>query len=126
MWACPVRNWISLLKFLWSKSLNQLVRLSVGGKVFVGWKPELGCVWWLFHLWVHASSISLLWREAMNACVLRSHCVGHCFAPSLVRQSTSSLPGMFECPGTQLMVTSASFTEFKISAMCFLKARECS
>ncbi len=60
--SCVELNHISLLKVFWSESLNHLVGLSVGGRVFAGWNPELGWVGWLFHLWIHASSISLLWR----------------------------------------------------------------
>src|SRR5258708_724731 len=72
MWACPVRNWIRWLNVLQSESKKHVVGLSMGVKALVAWKPELRGFGWLLHLWIHASCISLLWRDATYACVRRS------------------------------------------------------
>src|SRR5258707_14773071 len=125
MCACPVRNCVSLLNVFLLESLKRSVGLSLGGILFAGWNPNPGHVAWLFQRWVHSSSISLLWRDAMNAWVLWSRWSGLSFAPSLASRSASLLPTMLECPGTQLMAISASFTSSRIPLMCLLKVRDC-
>src|SRR6266436_2713048 len=120
MWGCPVRNCIRQLNVLWSESMKRLVGLSMGVSAFAALKPDLGVFGWLLHLWIHASSISFLCWEAMNACVRRSLLFGLILAPSLVRWPAFSFLAMPAWPGTQLMAIRASFTSFRMSLMCFL------
>src|SRR5258708_38702165 len=92
MCAWPVRNCIRRLKDLCSKFMNRVVGLSMGAMVFAEWNPELCGFGWLLHLKVHASSISLLWRDDMKACVLKSCLSGLLLAPSFASWSAFSLP----------------------------------
>ncbi len=124
MCAWPVQNCIRRLKDLCSKFMNQVVGLSMGAMVFAEWNPELCGFGWLLHLKVHASSISLLWRDDTKACVLKSHLSGLLLAPSFASWSAFSLPAMPACPGTQLIATSAFSTSFSMSPMWLLNARD--